>query len=38
LDDRQASEILKKRPVDAVPLAEYQPPRLAGRGKTRLPK
>ena len=38
LDDRQASEILKKRPVDAAPRAESQPPRLAGRGKTRLVK
>ena len=35
LDDRQATEILKKRAVDDAPLAESQTPRLAGRGIVR---
>ncbi len=38
LDDRQASDILKKRPVGSEVQAESKPPRLAGRGKAQLVK
>ena len=38
LDDRQASEILKRRPMNDAPLAKSQLPRLPGRDKARLVK
>lgn len=38
LDDRQASEILQKRPASSGAQAESPPPRLIGRAAVRLTK